>query len=94
MVTTSKKKDTTNNAVKTTSKEGMTLMSRLADVKLGDKLQFEGFMDGFGQSTVAHCVEVEAGRFWQFSLFWCGVHIQDVVAEVQDDNLVLEACGT
>jgi hypothetical protein len=85
---------TTNNALSLSSKKGKELHAQLQPLKLGDKLYLDGFLTGLNQQTVAHCTEVEAGKFWQFALYWCGVHIQNVVAEVQGTDLVLENLGS
>jgi hypothetical protein len=79
--------------MKANTKEAKALIERITPLKVGDKLEFTGFLKGFGQPIDAHVTEVEAGHFWQFSLYWNSVHIQDVVIERLPDELVIDTLG-
>lgn len=79
--------------MKTTGKAGKELLARLAPLKAGDKLEFDGPLFGLGTPVDAYCVETEDDRFWQFSLYFHSVHVQDVVVEKQGDLIVFDTLG-
>lgn len=79
--------------MKPNSKEAKALLYTLETVKVGDKLEFDGFLTGFGTKVQAHCVEVEENRFWQFCLYWNSISIQSVVVERTPDELIVECLG-
>lgn len=76
-----------------TSAEGKSLLSKLKDLSVGKRIQFSGFIPGLNNQVDAHCTEIVEGKFWQFSLYWCSVHIQDVVVEVNEEKIIIEALG-
>jgi hypothetical protein len=79
--------------MKASSKAGKALVAQLATIEAGDKTEIEGFLTGFGAPVWAHCTEHEAEKFWQFALYWNGVHIQDAVVERAGDNLTIDVLG-
>lgn len=77
--------------MKLNTKAAKELLTQVSTVtKLGETLEFQGFLAGFNTPVIAHCTEIESGKFWQFSLFWNSVHIQDVVVERTEEELIVE----
>lgn len=79
--------------MKVTTKAAKELLARLATVKVGDFLAFDGFLTGFGEPVNAHCTEIELGKFWQFALYWNSVFLQNVVVEHLPNELVIDTLG-
>ena len=79
--------------MKPDTKQAKALLAQVEPLHVGDKLTFNGFLTGFSEPVVGHCVELEPGHYWQFSLFWNGIHIQNVIVERLPDELVLDVLG-
>jgi hypothetical protein len=81
--------------VRQDSRAGKALLAKMGEVKVGDKREFTGFIEGFDEPVIGHCVEIEAGKFWQFALFWNSVFLQDVVIEkhVNGEDVVIDVLG-
>jgi hypothetical protein len=81
--------------MKDSTKQAKELLAKLAPLKLGDKLQFDGFLTGLGidQPVDAHCTEIEMNKFWQFALYWNSIFIQNVVVEHLPGELVIDTLG-
>jgi hypothetical protein len=79
--------------MKTNTKAAQSLLERVKPLKVGDVIKFNNFLTGFGSDLDAHCVEIEDGRFWEFSLFWNSVFLQKVVIEKLPNELVIDTLG-
>ena len=79
--------------MKSGSKEAKTLLELITPLKVGDKVKFHGFLKGFGETVDAHITEIEPGHFWQLSIYWNSIHIQDVVIELLPNEVIVDVLG-
>jgi hypothetical protein len=79
--------------MKLASKEAKAILAKIEGLKLGQQVQFDGFLHGFGKPVDAFLTEIEDGRFWQFALYWNSVHLQDVVVEKIPNELIVDVLG-
>ncbi len=79
--------------MKTNTKAAKELLAKLEGLKVGDSLDFDGFLPSFKQPVNAHCTEIELNKFWQFALYWNAVFLQNVVVERLPNELVIDTLG-
>jgi hypothetical protein len=70
------------------------LLPALDKMKLGDKIKVGGFLRNLSGDTEAHLVEVEAGRYWEFQLYWNTVPVQRVCLEKREKEIIVDTLGS
>ena len=70
------------------------LLPMLPNMKLGTKVKLGGFLKGFDSETLAHLVEVEPDRYWEFMIYWNTVPVQRVCLEKRDKEIVIDTLGS
>lgn len=77
--------------LKTTSPQGKGLIERFKSLKVGQPCLFPSLLPSLSNASIqAFLLEVRPGKYWEFKLFWHGVEVGTVTAEVKADQLELE----
>lgn len=77
--------------LKTTSPQGKGLIERFKALKIGQPCLFPSLLPSLSNASIqAFLIETHPGKFWEFKLFWHGVEVGTVTAEIKEDQLELE----
>lgn len=73
----------------TTSNQGKALLSTLRGLGVGQSIKLNSPLPAIPDDCQAFLKEME-GDYWRLELFWMGIAFGEVVAEVSENQIILE----
>lgn len=78
--------------MKLTGTERTALLEQLLKTKVGKTLDIkvEALLPGLPEKPQLVVVKADKGKYWEIGVFFCGISVCDLAAEVHAGNLLLE----
>jgi hypothetical protein len=77
--------------MKVSSLKGKEFLTQLKNIQISDSMPLASpFSAIAADGTQALCVDRDKDVFWQFALYWLGVHVGDVCVEIKNDLMLVE----